>query len=78
MKKGAIDVENGVPTITCNFHNSKFSMVDGSCKVWCSGVMGMPGTGFLAGAMGKMGGKENSPATAYPVSNEDGKLFVEI
>ena len=35
MKKGAIDVENGKATITCNFHNSKFSLEDGSCTQWC-------------------------------------------
>ena len=43
MKKGAIDVQNGTPTITCNFHNSKFSLTDGSCKSWCTGVLGLPG-----------------------------------
>lgn len=34
MKKGAITVENGQPTITCNFHNSKFSLNDGACTAW--------------------------------------------
>lgn len=38
MKKGKIDVEQGgVPTITCNFHNSKFSLEDGKCTAWCTG-----------------------------------------
>ena len=62
----------------CNFHNSKFSLEDGSCKTWCSGVLGLPGTGFLAGAMGKVGGKENSPATVYAVSVEGDKLYLDL
>ena len=68
MKTGEIGTgTNGQPTITCKFHNSKFQLEDGKCVSWCQGVMGLPGTGFLAGAMGKMGGKENSPATTYEV-----------
>lgn len=67
MKTGEISTTNGQPVITCKFHNSQFQLEDGKCVQWCKGVMGMPGTGFLAGAMGKMGGKENSPATTYQV-----------
>ncbi len=68
MKTGEISTgTDGQPTITCKFHNSQFNLNDGKCVSWCTGVMGVPGTGFLAGAMGKMGGKENSPATTYPV-----------
>ena len=34
MKKGPIGMDaDGVPTITCNFHNSAFSLEDGSAKV---------------------------------------------
>ena len=78
MKKGKINKDSaGNPTITCNFHNSEFSLSDGSCKKWCSGVFGIPGSGFLAQASGKLGGKENSPATVYPCSVEDGAIFIE-
>jgi nitrite reductase/ring-hydroxylating ferredoxin subunit len=34
MKKGPITVENGEPTITCNFHNSKFELNTGKCTAW--------------------------------------------
>mmetsp|Transcript_21234 Transcript_21234/g.33570 ORF Transcript_21234/g.33570 Transcript_21234/m.33570 type:complete len:86 (+) Transcript_21234:2-259(+) len=79
MKKGAITSEGGVPTITCNFHNSKFSMKDGSCQLWCDKVLGIPGTGFLAGAMGNVGGAKNSPADAYPVTvTEEGKVLLDL
>lgn len=80
MKKGAIGTdETGQPTITCNFHNSKFSLKDGSCQQWCSGVLGIPNTGFFANAMGKLGGAEKSPATVYPVTvDENGVLTLEI
>ena len=71
-------MENGTPTITCNFHNSKFSLNDGKCTAWCTGALGIPGTGFLVKAMGNLGGATNSPATVYPVTVTDGKLFLEL
>eukprot|EP01035_Chromulina_nebulosa_P022316 gene22316-28900_t len=63
MKKGAIE---------------KSEDEDGSCKTWCSGVLGIPNTGFFASVSGKFGGKENSPATVYPVTIEDGKVYIEL
>ena len=78
MKKGAINSTPNGPTITCNFHNSVFSLEDGSCKQWCSSVLGIPGTGFLASVSSKFGGSANSPATVYPVTIEDQKLFLDI
>lgn len=46
---------------------------------YLEGVLGIPGTGFLAGISGKFGGSENSPATTYPVTvDESGKIFVEL
>ena len=103
MKKGQITVENGQPTITCNFHNSKFSLNDGACTAWyvmihnyvnfhqpnhlicisfttafrCTGALGLPGTGFLGKAMSKIGGEEG-PATVYKVTNNEGKLVLEL
>ena len=78
LLQGKISVEQGVPVITCNFHNSKFSLEDGSCKAWCTGVFGLPNTEFFAGVSGKFGGEKNSPATTYPVTVEDGKIFVDL
>lgn len=77
MKKGKIEKDaSGKPIITCNFHNSKFSMEDGSCTAWCTGVLGLPNTGFLGNVM-KMG-SEGKPATAYPVKVEGKTIFVTI
>jgi len=78
MKKGAITATPSGPTITCNFHNTIFSLEDGSCKQWCTKVLGIPGTEFVANAFGKVGGAPNSPATTYPVISDDGKLFVQL
>ena len=48
MKQSKIGLDgDGEPTITCNFHNSVFSLNDGKCKAWCTGLMGIPGSGFL-------------------------------
>lgn len=33
---------------------------------------------MLAGAMGKLGGKDSSPATAYTVTEEGGNLFLDL
>jgi nitrite reductase/ring-hydroxylating ferredoxin subunit len=80
MKTGEIgpDAVTGQPIITCKFHNSKFNLEDGKCVTWCSGVMGIPGTEKVAGAMGKFGGKANSPATVYPVLVVDGQVYVDL
>eukprot|EP01035_Chromulina_nebulosa_P036812 gene36812-49649_t len=44
MKKGKIEKDAaGNPTITCNFHNSVFSLSDGSCTAWCTGILGNSG-----------------------------------
>lgn len=76
MKRGKIeDGPDGV-TLTCNFHNSCFSMKDGSCKKWVSGVLGVKNS-FAAGLMGKVGGKQ-SDLKAYTVTvQEDGSLSLE-
>jgi nitrite reductase/ring-hydroxylating ferredoxin subunit len=77
MKRGTISsgVNGDDPTITCNFHNSVFSLNDGSCKTWCSKVMGIPGTEWIASASGKFGGLEYSPATVYKVSIENDRVI---
>eukprot|EP00607_Mallomonas_marina_P003749 CAMPEP_0182428054 /NCGR_PEP_ID=MMETSP1167-20130531/20987_1 /TAXON_ID=2988 /ORGANISM="Mallomonas Sp, Strain CCMP3275" /LENGTH=96 /DNA_ID=CAMNT_0024610699 /DNA_START=280 /DNA_END=570 /DNA_ORIENTATION=- len=78
MKRGAIETTSDGPVITCNFHNSKFSMETGECKQWCTAVMGIPGSEMFAGFSGKFGGAKNSPATTYLVTLEDGKLYVDV
>lgn len=78
MKRGKIikgDNAND-PTITCNFHNSEFSLKDGSCKIWCSKVMGVPGTEWIAKMSSKFGAKEFSPATVYKVEIENERVVV--
>jgi len=77
MKKGKIEVEDGVPTITCSFHNSKFSLNDGKCVQWCTGVLGQKND-FLGGIMGSVGGEKNSPAKIYDVEVVDGKIMLNI
>ena len=81
MKRGPIllgEKEGDDPTITCNFHNSVFSLKDGSCKTWCSAVMGLPGTQWLASASGKLGGLQNSPAEVYIVTVSQGRVIVSL
>ena len=78
MKKGKIEIENGTPTITCNFHNSKFSIEDGKCTAWCTGVLGVQ-SGFVGGLMGAVGAQKNTPATTYKVTiTEDAKVMIDI
>lgn len=75
MKKGKIeDGPEGV-TLTCNFHNSCFSMKDGSCKSWVTGVLGFQNP-LASGVMGKLGGRK-SDIRAYEVTVEkDGSLIL--
>jgi nitrite reductase/ring-hydroxylating ferredoxin subunit len=70
MKIGKIENGSLGPTITCNFHDAKFSLVNGQCKAWCSNV----------GMVDRMkpSGKENSPATVYPCAVEKGKVVVTL
>jgi nitrite reductase/ring-hydroxylating ferredoxin subunit len=76
--QGDINVVDGVPTLRCNFHNSIFSMEDGECLTWCSGVLGIKGTEGMAGLIGKFGGQANSPAKAYKVTVSGGRINFEV
>jgi nitrite reductase/ring-hydroxylating ferredoxin subunit len=78
MKKGSIGMSGGSPTITCNFHNSVFDLNDGSCKEWCTGVLGIPNSGMFGNIMGAVGGAKNSPATTYLVTVSEGKVYIDI
>ncbi|KAL1495534.1 hypothetical protein AB1Y20_016898 [Prymnesium parvum] len=76
MKRGKIaDGPDGV-TLTCNFHNSCWSMADGSCKKWVTGALGFENA-LAAGVMGSVGGAK-SDIKAYDVTvAEDGSLIID-
>lgn len=77
MKKGKIEAgSDGVPVITCNFHNSCFKMDSGKCTKWVTGALGQE-NGLIAGFMSKVG-SEKTDVKAYKVSdNGDGSLTIE-
>lgn len=77
MKKGKIEAgADGVPVLTCNFHNSCFKMNSGECTKWVTGALGVE-NGFVSGIMGKVG-SEKSDISAYTVTdNGDGTLSIE-
>ena len=79
MKNAKIGIEDdGIPIITCTIHNSKFSLEDGSCKGWCQGLLGIPGTGFIGAVASNVGNKENTPAIVYKVSIDGDKLYIDV
>ena len=80
MKRGKIteNADNGEINIRCNFHNSQFSMKDGSCKVWCEKVLGIPGTQRLAELSGKIGGDRGTSATTYKVEVQEGRVCIWV
>lgn len=63
-------------TITCPWHNSAFDACTGENKDWTPGVAGvsMPQWSRSLLAMGR----KPAPLTTYPITEEDGKLYVEI
>lgn len=77
MKKGKIEAgADGVPVLTCNFHNSCFKMNSGECTKWVTGALGVE-NGFVSGIMGKVG-SEKSDIKSYTVTdNGDGTLSIE-
>ena len=77
MKKGKIEAgSDGVPVITCSFHNSCFKMDSGECTKWVTGALGQE-NGLIAGIMEKVG-SQKSDVKAYTVTeNEDGSLTIE-
>lgn len=75
MKKGKISNEGGVPTLTCNFHNSCFEMKSGKCTKWVTGALGNQNE-LIGGIMSSVG-SEQKDIVAYSVSEaEDGTLVV--
>ncbi len=67
-------VENG--TITCPFHNSRFDMCTGKNLDWVQGVVGvkLPAWSRQIIALGK----EPTPIQSFQVTEEDGKLFIDL
>ena len=67
-------VENGA--ITCPFHNSRFDMCTGRNLDWVQGVVGvkLPEWSRRIVALGK----EPTPIQSFKVTEEDGRLFVEM
>jgi nitrite reductase/ring-hydroxylating ferredoxin subunit len=62
--------------ITCPWHNSKFDMCTGQNLDWVAGVVGvkLPSWSRKIVALGK----EPTPIQSFRVTEEDGKLFVEM
>mmetsp|Transcript_22053 Transcript_22053/g.46385 ORF Transcript_22053/g.46385 Transcript_22053/m.46385 type:complete len:184 (-) Transcript_22053:322-873(-) len=62
MKKGKISNEDGVPTLSCNFHNSCFELASGRCTKWVTGALGVE-NGFISGIMGNVGNEKQDIMT---------------
>jgi len=90
LKRGEItgsDDRHGV-CVVCPYHKSKFSLEDGSCKVWSESVLGIKGTeklgekigGFIA-PMAKSvnpGKLKAAPAQVFASKVEDGQVLVNL
>lgn len=63
-------------SIVCPWHNSKFNLCSGANEDWVTGAFGvkMPAWSRNVIAMGR----QPQPITAYPVTEEDGKLYIEL
>ena len=76
MKRGKISNDFGVPTITCNFHNSCFELESGKCTKWVTGALGFE-SGLVSKVMNKVG-SDKKDLKAYNVTvQEDGSLLIE-
>lgn len=90
LKRGEItgsDDRHGV-CVVCPYHKSKFSLEDGSCKVWSESVLGIKGTeklgekigGFIA-PMAKSVNPERrkaAPAQVFNTKVEDGQVLADL
>ena len=74
MAGGKIDATAG--TITCPFHNSVFELCSGKNLDWVQGVVGvkLPDWTRKIVAMGK----QPAPIQNFKVTEEGGKLFVDV
>ncbi len=71
---GKIDAADG--TITCPWHNSVFELCSGKNLDWVQGVVGvkLPDWSRKIVALGK----EPAPIQSFTVTEEGGKLFVDV
>jgi len=90
LKRGQItgsDDRHGV-CVVCPYHKSKFSLEDGSCKVWSESVLGIKGTevlgekigGFIAPMAKSVNpeGKKAAPAQVFASKVEDEQVMVNL
>lgn len=63
-------------TITCPWHNSDFDVCTGENLDWVRGLAGIELPGWSRSLM-KLG-IDPKPLTTYPVTEDDGTLYVEI
>lgn len=63
-------------TLTCPWHGSKFDMITGKNLDWVQGIgsLKMPAWSRALIALGK----EPTPVRTYPVTEENGEVFVEL
>ena len=71
---GRVDAEAG--TITCPFHNSVFELCSGKNLDWVQGIVGVKAPEWSRKILAM--GKAPAPIQSFTVTEEDGKLFVEM
>ena len=71
---GKIDAAAG--TITCPFHNSVFELCSGKNLDWVQGVVGVKLPDWTRKIVAL--GKEPAPIQSFKVTEEGGKLFVDV
>jgi len=63
-------------TITCPFHNSQFNICTGENIDWVRGVAGVRLPKWSRGLLAM--GQQPKGLQTYPVTEQDGRLFVEL
>lgn len=63
-------------TLTCPWHGSVFDLTSGKNLDWVQGIGGAKLPAWSRGLVAL--GKEPTPLTTYPVSEEGGEVFVEL
>lgn len=66
--------EDGV--VQCAWHNSRFAVCSGENLDWATGVLGRPLPRWSHRVIAA--GRKPAPLTTYPVTVEDGDVFVEL
>ncbi len=63
-------------TLTCSWHGSQFDLTTGKNLDWVRGLGGMRLPGWSRALIAL--GKEPTPLTTYPVTEEQGEVFVDV